>query len=187
MRTPHLTHVAVVPINWDRFAHQSVSPFFSEMRRQPKSRTVNSPSAPDRTELENDLLKRLESAPESKRKNLLQSHIRLQALKVLSLPLDFTLEQRQPLQELGLDSLMAVELRNLLRKDIPTAREVPATLVFDYPTLEALTHYFLDELFFKEKIEEAAAKTTEKIEATSVSEISEEEATALLLAELDES
>ncbi len=186
MQTPHLTHVAVVPINWDRFAAQAVSSFFNEMRRQSKSRTVESMSPSDRTSSGNELLKRLESAPESKRKNLLQSHIRLQALKVLSLPVDFTLEQRQPLQELGLDSLMAVELRNLLRKDLPTAREVPTTLVFDYPTLEALTNYFFDELFGKEKTKEPTAIAIEKIETTPITEISDDEAAALLLAELDE-
>ena len=160
-------------------------PFFTELKRQSTSLKVVLSARTDPSEPDNQLWKRLESAPESKRKNLIQSHIRLQALKVLSLPADFPLEQRQPLQELGFDSLMAVELRNLLRKGLPF-RELPATLVFDYPTLESLTDYLSDQLFIRNEGKETIAIPLEKTEMISVSDISEEEAQALLFAELND-
>ena len=50
----------------------------------------------------------------------------------------------QPLQELGLDSLLSIELRNALGVSIN--RTLPATLLFNYPTLGALTGFLCSEV-----------------------------------------
>jgi myxalamid-type polyketide synthase MxaB len=52
------------------------------------------------------------------------------------------LEMRQPLFDLGLDSLMAVELKNRLESSLQTS--LSSTLLFDYPTLETLVEYLAD-------------------------------------------
>ena len=46
-----------------------------------------------------------------------------------------------PLQQLGLDSLMALELRNVLAQAFE--RPFSATLLFDYPTIRGLAQYLL--------------------------------------------
>jgi hypothetical protein len=45
---------------------------------------------------------------------------------------------------MGLDSLMAVELRNALSALLE--RSLPATLLFDYPTIDGIAHYLAGEV-----------------------------------------
>jgi acyl transferase domain-containing protein/NADPH:quinone reductase-like Zn-dependent oxidoreductase/acyl carrier protein len=92
-----------------------------------------------------DLLRQLENTPASQHRQVLEKHIRHLAGRVLGLSPTHPIDERRPLNELGLDSLMAVELRNALGQ--ATGRTLPATLLFDYPTLEALAGYLANELF----------------------------------------
>jgi acyl transferase domain-containing protein/NADPH:quinone reductase-like Zn-dependent oxidoreductase/acyl carrier protein len=65
--------------------------------------------------------------------------VRAAAATVLGLSSDADLPADQPLRELGLDSLMAVELRNRLARELD--RSLPATLAFDYPTVSAIVSH----------------------------------------------
>jgi acyl carrier protein len=91
------------------------------------------------------LLDRLGQAPDARRKALLFDHVLAIALRVLGFPASRQIDPQQPLNELGLDSLMTVEFRNLLAADVQ--QNLPSTLLFNYPTLDEVTSY-VDGLLF---------------------------------------
>src|SRR5205085_10032176 len=67
--------------------------------------------------------------------------VRLEIARVLAHGNAADVGAERPLQELGLDSLMAVELRNALGKR--AGATLPATLAFDYPTPTAIARFLL--------------------------------------------
>jgi acyl carrier protein len=89
----------------------------------------------------------LRDAPAPVRWGLLNERMCSVAARVLGLDRGAPLDVNRPLQEMGLDSLMAVELRNLMKKELGLERPVAATIVFDYPTVTALAEYVGTTLF----------------------------------------
>ena len=124
----------------------------------------------------------MQSAP-AERLGLLRSQIQAHALGVLGIEASQTLDWQQPLQELGLDSLMALELRNALGAMIE--RQLPATLLFDHPTIAGLTEYLAHEVLPSQptpvptaKSRRAAGRTADLLER--VESLSEDEVERLL-------
>ncbi|WP_315833555.1 type I polyketide synthase [Bradyrhizobium prioriisuperbiae] len=70
--------------------------------------------------------------------------VRGEVARVLSLGAADAVESERPLKELGLDSLMAVVLRNALGKR--AGARLPATLAFDYQTPAAIARYLLERV-----------------------------------------
>jgi len=66
---------------------------------------------------------------------------------VMALPGASSVPADVQLKELGLDSLMSVELRNRLSGQIGT--KLPTTLAFDYPTARAMARLLLEKLEFE--------------------------------------
>jgi polyketide synthase 12/epothilone polyketide synthase D len=86
----------------------------------------------------------LAALPPARRTDEVRAALQAEIARVLSLSSASAVPPDRPLSELGLDSLMAVELRNALGKRVGAM--LPATLAFDYPTLSGMTKYVLDEV-----------------------------------------
>lgn len=91
-----------------------------------------------------DLLHRIQVAPVAQQRQILATHVHNETLRILGLDTSDTIDPEKPLNDFGLDSLMAVELRNAL--GLALERPLPATLLFDYPTIKAVTNYLAADL-----------------------------------------
>ncbi|WP_245291670.1 type I polyketide synthase [Methylosinus sp. R-45379] len=84
-------------------------------------------------------LKQLEKVPEEQRADFLTEHLQGQLQHILGLAQPPAPDSR--FLELGMDSLMAVELRNRLLGQFGASVSIPSTVVFDHPTVRALAEY----------------------------------------------
>jgi NADPH:quinone reductase-like Zn-dependent oxidoreductase/NAD(P)-dependent dehydrogenase (short-subunit alcohol dehydrogenase family)/acyl carrier protein len=82
-------------------------------------------------------------APDRRLDAVIQT-VRGEVARVLSLGRAAAVPVDRPLRELGLDSLMAVELRNALGRR--ASATLPANLAFDHPTPAAIAKYLLAEV-----------------------------------------
>jgi acyl carrier protein len=106
------------------------------------------------------------TAPEEQH-NLILNKIRAEAGYVLGFNDVEALDTKRGFFTLGMDSLMSVQLRNRLENKLGC--NLPPTVAFEYPTIEALANYVADEVFKVAKNEpEPAAAQPETTEDSSV-------------------
>jgi acyl transferase domain-containing protein len=99
----------------------------------------------------------LDGVPSHKRYRLLGDIIQTEVAKVLKLEPPNLPGVRQGFIELGMDSLMAVEMRERLEKRLGTS--MSSTIAFNYPNIETLTDYLAQELLSSEEDSESIAPT----------------------------
>jgi acyl transferase domain-containing protein/acyl-CoA synthetase (AMP-forming)/AMP-acid ligase II/acyl carrier protein len=73
--------------------------------------------------------------PPAERRSAVREAVRQDVARTLSIPLEKATDAT-PLSELGMDSLLAIELRNTLSKRL--GERLPATVAFDHPSIGAL-------------------------------------------------
>ncbi|MET7370914.1 KR domain-containing protein, partial [Streptomyces sp. NPDC005566] len=136
--------VTVADMDWSVF-----TPAFTSSR--PSTLLSELPEAADalKTTPSDDagpgLRQRLVDAPATERARILLDLVRERAATVLGHTGAEAVEPGRAFRDLGFDSLMAVELRNLLTTD--TGLSLPATLVFDHPSPTVLSDHLLSQFF----------------------------------------
>ena len=93
-----------------------------------------------------ELRQRLMDSLPADRLAMLRDFVRERVVRVLKLDAASPPGRHDRLMDLGFDSLMAVQLRNQLAKGLALDRPLPATVMFDHPTIEALATYLLDRV-----------------------------------------
>jgi hypothetical protein len=90
------------------------------------------------------------------------------------------------LLDLGLDSLMAVELRDRLQTGLGLPRKLPATLVFDHPTIRAVATFLERELPATDAVRAAASARAASVATADIADMADDDVEALLLQKLGE-
>jgi myxalamid-type polyketide synthase MxaE and MxaD len=134
------TQVVAVPVNWNQYREfypaGSASPLLSELARE----EAEVPRPAGRKSERRDALLAAEPA---ERRQLLHSYLSEQVARVLGLS-PSKLDVQQPLSHLGLDSLMAVELKNRIAVDLKV--NVPVVKFLQGFSVDQAVTQVLDQL-----------------------------------------
>lgn len=138
-----------------RIEHENARAAFPQLVRSPFSRDILLESPPQRDEpapqpphtvrSSNTLLDTLQQALPEDRIVLLEEHLCTRIGQVLRMDPN-RIDRTAPFSNLGMDSLMSLELRNRLESDF--ALKLPAALLFAYPTPAALAEQLVEQLPF---------------------------------------
>jgi NAD(P)-dependent dehydrogenase (short-subunit alcohol dehydrogenase family) len=170
-------HVVATPMNWPTYLSRwtTGAPNFFEDVAQTAAAPERRARETVKAGTDHALLGRLEAAAPSARREILAGFVAAAVQRVLGLTSD--IDRRRPLNEMGLDSLLAVELRNRLGLGLGLTPGLPATLVFDCPTVEHLAAHLDLRLSQKpsEGEQRAPAASVSENAIASIDDLSEEE------------
>ncbi len=129
--------VLVAPFAWPTYAATRPRP--STLYRELVPETVASV-----VEAAPEVVGALRAAPAGARRRMLSDHVSQVASRVLGFDAGRRLDPSEGFFDAGLDSLMAVDLRNRLQASLGTA--LSATIAFDHPTIDRVTTHLLDDV-----------------------------------------
>lgn len=129
---------------------------------------------------------RMAALPPTEHERFVEDHVLEQTGQVVKLHAS-QINPRAPFSTLGIDSLMSLELRNRLERELLV--KLPATLIFSFPTPNALVKHLTQELSIAESHQSSTDReTAETADVSSADDGSPEDIEAMLeskLADLD--
>ncbi|MBM7846684.1 beta-ketoacyl reductase, partial [Herpetosiphon giganteus] len=132
LRSKH-QQLAIFPIQWQAF-----SALFPA-NRQPTLLSLCIDQNHSTIEADHALMRRLVAATQPERQELLIDLILTTARATLGFTTAIPIDKKVPLNQYGLDSILALDLRKRIQTSL--GLDLPATLLFDYPTPELLADH----------------------------------------------
>lgn len=123
----------------EAFFHGERPPLFAEIGRSPSAAPTPGPISAAPAELA-----AIRHAAPDQKPELLSTLVRNRVAAILRVASPEKLKPRVRLFDAGLDSMTALELHRDLEKCLSTA--LPQTLIFDYPTISALSSYLAEKV-----------------------------------------
>ncbi len=147
-------------------------------------------SIDDVSESADALRQRVREAVAGDRLAILRDVVRNRAVRVLRLDAADAPGRHDRLMDAGFDSLMAVQLRNQLSEALGLERALPASLMFDHPTIETLAEHLLTRVLpveagSSQSEAEQPADHVSASRAADVAAMTDTEVEALLLERLE--
>ena len=147
------SQVGVFPVNWSRFIQQIPGgqkiPFLSSWMSSV-------------TETKNEqLLEQLKAAPPEEGEKILINYLKNKISAILGMTAA-KIEINQPLTSMGLDSLMAVELRNLVQREMEF--EIPMERMIEGISIAEIAGLLIEELLLKQISDSNSSPTEELVE-----------------------
>jgi acyl carrier protein len=157
--------VAVLPVNWERYRERGPGGGLAWLARQGVQRQAARPAVP--------ILAQLSVLKGAALLAALTLHLRTELAQVLGYASPEQVDLEQRFTHMGVDSLLAVDLRNRLESQLAMA--LPVTLLFDHSDLGTLAAELARRLEHSASNDPAVAAVVE-----AVAGLSDEEAERLL-------
>jgi malonyl CoA-acyl carrier protein transacylase/SAM-dependent methyltransferase len=149
--------------------------------------TPHAPPAEERTPVVSVLETLAQVAP-VERLDVMRALVRGHLRAILGITEEGAPDRQARLTDLGFDSLMAVQLRNRLTRALALEKPLPASMIFDHPTLDALSLALLEMLAPKTAqpiASLAQAAQPQPVSADAVAAMSDADIAALLAARME--
>jgi acyl transferase domain-containing protein/acyl-CoA synthetase (AMP-forming)/AMP-acid ligase II/acyl carrier protein len=173
-----LAQAGVLPIDWAEFFEQ----FPAGLEPAWLAEFTGQRSAKRESDGPPELVKQLETVPEPERRPAVLAYVQKKAAQVLRSSSERLPDPRRSLNELGVDSLMGVELCNALGRGV--GQRLAPTILFSHPNLAALADHLADDVLglprADKKTEAPVADELRERALAEVEQLSEEEINALL-------
>jgi acyl transferase domain-containing protein/NAD(P)-dependent dehydrogenase (short-subunit alcohol dehydrogenase family)/acyl carrier protein len=132
--------VTIASVDWG-----ILRPLYESRRKRPLLEKTSSPTQTISSAHDADSVTSIADAAPHHREELLRDAIRREVARVLGVDQQATIDGRRGLFEMGMDSLMSVDLKARLER--LTGKALPSTLTFNYPTIDALTLFIGRDVF----------------------------------------